>query len=175
MQQRGVEMSEQDLTLVDAIQIALEAEKRSAAMYKEAAENATDKVIEGLFSSLSAFEQHHYEKVTELAETLAKKGKYIVYEGYSLPIPAQAEIPISDEASATLKAGKPSMMSVLTLAQEVEAQAVKRYNSLSERALDSDGKNTFDKLAQEEQKHLKLMTEVYWNVNDRGIWAWSGF
>jgi len=167
-------MSEQNLTLVDAIQIALEAEKQSAAMYKDAAEKATDKVIEGLFSSLSAFEQHHYEKVAELAESLAKKGKYIVYEGYSLPIPAQSEIPISEEATKTLKAGKPSMMSVLTLAQEVEAQAVKRYNNLAEQTSDADGKKTFGKLAQEEQKHLKLMTEVYWNVNDRGMWAWSG-
>jgi rubrerythrin len=167
-------MSEQDLSVVDAIQIALEAEKQSTNMYKEAAERAQDKVIKDLFSSLSAFEQHHYEKVTELATSLAKKGKYIVYEGYSLPIPAQAEIAVSGPVSETLRAGKPSMMSVLTLAQEAEAQAVRRYNSLFERTSDRDGKKMFAKLAEEEQRHLKLMTEVYWNVNDRGIWAWSG-
>jgi len=167
-------MSEQELNLVDAIQIALEAEKQSAAMYKEAAENAKDSVIKDLFSSLSSFEQHHYEKVNELADSLKKKGKFVVYEGYSLPIPAQSEIPMSEEAKKTLNAGKPSMMSVLTLAQEVEAQAVKRYTSMGEQTDDKEGKKMFGKLAQEEQQHLTLMTEVYWNVNNRGIWAWSG-
>ena len=167
-------MSEQDLTLVDAIQIAMEAEKQSVTLYKDAAQNAPNTVIEGLFSYLAEFEQVHYDKLVELAASLRKRKKFIVYEGYPLPIPAQSEIETSEESARVLAAKRVSMMDVLTMAQKVEEQAAKRYTSLAEKTSDADGKAMFERLAKEEQKHLRLMTEVYWNVNDRGVWAWSG-
>jgi rubrerythrin len=166
-------MSEQDLTLVDAIQIAMKAEKQAVTLYKDAAGKAANAALEGLFTKLADFEQHHYDKLTELVASLGKKKGFIVYEGYSVSIPAQSEIKVSGEAAEILGGGKVSMMDVITMAQDAEEQASKRYAALAERTADPDGKAMFKQLAKEEQNHLRLLTEVYWNLNDRGVWAWS--
>jgi len=166
-------MSEQNLTLTDALQIAVEAEKQAAAFYKDAAAKAANTALQQLFSRLADLEQHHYDKVMELATALQKKGKFIVYEGYSLPIPAQSEVKVSGDAAKIAAGGKGSLMEVLTMAQDVEVQASKRYIVLAGMTSDADGKKMFQRLAKEEQSHLHLLTEAYWNLNDYGIWKWS--
>ncbi|MBN1642054.1 MAG: ferritin family protein [Anaerolineae bacterium] len=165
-------MSEKDLNLVDAIQIALEAEKRMAALYREAAESAPHAALERLFGGLARFEQYHYDKVTELAARLQKEGKYIVYEASAISIPAQSEIEFSAGAAEALEAKRLSLMDVLTVAQDTEKQADKHYSALAAQTSDPDGKAMFEKLAKEEQSHLKLLTGVYWALNDRGVLAW---
>ena len=165
-------MSDQDLTLVDAIQIALESEKKAAAAYSDAAKTAPHVALERLFSGLASLEQHHYDKVAELAASLQKKAKYIVYEASSISIPAQSEIEISGVAGDILGGKKVSMMDVLTMGQNIEQQLGKRYAALAEQTTDRDGKAMFEWLAKEEESHLKLLTTVYWNLNDRGVLAW---
>jgi rubrerythrin len=158
--------------MVEALQIALEAERQSAAVYKEAAENAPHEALEKLFKGLATFEQHHYDKVAELAASLQKKGKYIIYEASSVSVPAQLAIEIPEDAAETLTTGKRSLMDILTMAQGIEVQADKRYSALAEQTSDPDGKKMFQQLSEEEQGHLKLLTDVYWNLNDRGVLAW---
>ena len=167
-------MSEQDLTLVDAIHLAMEAEKQSVTLYKDAAQKAANLAIERLFNHLVDFEQHHYDKLAELVTSLEKKNKFVVYEGYSTPIPAQSEVKISGRAAEVLEAKKVSLMDILTMAQNVEKSAGDRYAALAEQTADKDGKAMFQRLAKEEQNHLRQLTEVYWNLNDRGVWAWPG-
>lgn len=165
-------MSKEDLTLTDAIQTAMEAELKAVAVYKDAAEKAANTVVEKLFSQLADFEQHHADKLDDLIASLQKKGKYIVYDGYSRPIAAQSEIQISGRAAEVLEAAKVSLMDILTMAQEIEKSASKKYEDLAEQTSDKEGKTMFVQLAKEEQSHLKILTEVYWNLNDRGVWAW---
>ena len=167
-------MSEQDLNIVDAIQMALESEKRAIAVYTDAAKNAPHVALEGLFSDLAGLEQHHYDKVTALAASLQKKAKYIVYEASAISIRPQSEIEIAGIAGDVLGGAKVSLMDVLTMAQDIEKQLGKRYAALAEQASDRDGKEMFEWLAKEEQSHLKLLTTVYWNLNDRGVLAWPG-
>lgn len=167
-------MSEQNLTLADAVRLAAEAEKKSVDFYRDAANKSSNVAIQRLFNGLAEFEQHHYDKVVELTLSLQKKGKFLFYEGCSLPIAAQSEIEMSKGASDALEAAKLSMMDVLTLAENVEEQASKRYTNLAEQTSDPDGKAMFQRLAKEEHDHLVLLTEVYWNLNDRGVLAWSG-
>ena len=167
-------MSEQDLTLVDAIHLAMEAEKQAVTLYKDAAQKAANLAIERLFSHLVDFEQHHYDKLAELVASLEKRKKFVVYEGYSTPIPAQSEVKISGRAAEVLEAKKVSLMDILTMAQNVEKSAGDKYAALAEQTSDKDGKAMFQRLAKEEQNHLHQLTEVYWNLNDRGVWAWPG-
>ena len=165
-------MSEQDLTVVDAIQMALESEKKAVAAYSEAATKAPHVALERLYNGLAGLEQHHYDKVSELASSLQKKGKYIVYEASSITIPPQSEIEIAGVARDALSGNKVSMMAVLTMAQDIEQQLDKLYTALAEQTSDRDGKAMFKWLAKEEQGHLKLLTTVYWNMNDRGVLVW---
>lgn len=166
-------MSEQNLTLANAVRIAAEAEKQSVDLYRDAAKKARNTKIERLFNGLADFEQQHYDKVAELALSLQKKGKFIFYEGCSLPIPAQSEVEMFPQAGDVLNETHVSIMDVITMAQTVEQQADKRYSALAEQTTDPDGKAMFQRLAKEEKSHLRLLTEVYWNLNDRGVLAWS--
>jgi len=162
----------ENLTLTDAIQTAMEAELKAVEVYSEAAEKAAHTAAAKLFGQLADFEQHHADKLNELIESLQKKGKYLVYEGYARPIAAQSEIHVSGRAAEVLEAAKVSLMDILTMAQEIEKSASKKYEALAEQTSDKDGKAMFNLLAKEEQSHLKILTEVYWNLNDRGVWAW---
>lgn len=165
-------MSEQDLSLADAIRIAAEAEKQSVELYRDAARKTANTAIERLFNGLADFEQRHYDKVTELALSLQREGKFIVYEGYDHSIPAQSEIKLSGAAADILEAQKVSLMDILTMAQDVELKAGKRYTALADQTSDKNGKAMFQRLAKEEEGHLRLLTEVYWNLNDRGVLTW---
>jgi len=165
-------MSEKDLTLVDAIQMALESEKKAVAAYSDAAKNAPHKALEGLFNDLASYEQHHYDKLAELSLSLAKKGKYVVYERYPISIPPQSEV--AGVAKDVLTGSKVSLMDVLTSAQDIEKQFDKQYTAMAAQTSDRDGKDMFEWLAKEERGHLKLLTDVYWNLNDRGVLAWPG-
>ena len=165
-------MSGDNLTITDAIQTAMEAELKAVTVYREAAGKAANTAVEKLFGQLADFEQHHADKLSDLIESLRKKGKYLVYEGYSRPIAAQSEIQISGKAAKVLEAAKVSLMDILSMAQEIEKSASKKYETLAEQTSDKDGKAMFKLLAKEEQSHLKILTEVYWNLNDRGVWAW---
>jgi rubrerythrin len=165
-------MSENELTLVDAIQMALESEKKAVAAYSDAAKNAPHKALEGLFNNLASYEQHHYDKLAELALSLAKKGKYVVYERCPVSIPPQSEV--AGVTKDVLTGSQVSLMDVLTSAQDIEKQFDKQYTAMAAQTSDRDGKEMFEWLAKEERGHLELLTDVYWNLNDRGVLAWPG-
>lgn len=165
-------MSEQDLTLAEAVRFAAEAEKSAVAFYREAAEKASKEALVRLFNGLADLEQFHYDKVIELTLSLQKQGKFLFYEGCSLSIPAQSEIDFSQEAGEALAETQLSLMDVLTAAQNVEVGVSKRYTELAGMTSDPDGQAMFLKLAAEEQRHLRLLTDVYWNLNDHGVLKW---
>jgi rubrerythrin len=146
--------------------------RKAVTAYSDAAKNARHKALEGLFNGLAGLEQNHYDKLAELAASLQKKGKYVIYEFSSITIAPQSEI--AGVADDILSGGKASLMDVLTMAQSIEQQVDKQYAVLAEQTSDRDGKAMFEWLAKEEQSHLKLLTDVYWNLNDRGVLVWPG-
>jgi rubrerythrin len=168
-------MSEQMSPLVHAVRLAATAEKEAVEFYKDAAQKVSKKVLQRLFLGLSQLEQLHYDKVTELAESLQKKGKFVLYEGSALTIPEQSEIDLAEDAGETLQSTKLSVMDVITAAQNIEVAADKRYTELAEQTSDSDGKAMFERLAREEKRHLDLLTKLYWTVNQRGALAWASW
>jgi len=149
-----------------------EAEQEAAKFYRDAAQKAGNNALNRLFSGLADLEQLHYDKVVEMALALQKQGKLRAYEGSSLVIPEQSEIDLAKAAGDALDATKLSMMDVLTAAQKIEKAANKRYSELADQTSDRDTKAVFQKLAREEERHLRLLTEVYWNLNDRGVLKW---
>jgi rubrerythrin len=165
-------MSEQGLTLAEAVRLAAEAEKQAVEFYRGAAGKASKDALRQLFNGLADLEQFHYDKVIELTLSLQKQGKFLFYEGCTLSIAAQSEIDFAKEAGETLEAAKLSLMDVLTAAQNVEVGVSKRYTELAKQTDDPDGKDMFLKLAREEQRHLRLLTDVYWNLNDHGVLRW---
>jgi rubrerythrin len=159
-------MSQQDLSLVDAIQIAMEAEQKAAAFYADGAQKTGNPAGKSLFEQLAEFERYHYQKLSELKQSLRDRGTFIEYEGRKL-------LPPAHEVQATEDPSKMSMMSIITVAIETEREAENRYVALAGQTVDPEGRAMFDKLAKEEHNHYRVLGEVYWNLNNRGTWNWT--
>jgi len=160
-------MNNQDLNLLDAIQIAMEAEQKAAAFYAEAAQETANPLGRRLLEQLAEFERHHYSKLATLEESLRDEGAFIGYEGKELSFPAPGEVENIEEAN------KKSAMGIITAALNVEQEAEKRYAALAEQTSDPDGRSMFKRLAEEEHTHYRILRDAYWSLNNRGVWTWS--
>jgi rubrerythrin len=159
-------MSQQDFDLVDAIQIAMEAEQKAAAFYADAAHKTANPMGQSLFEQLAEFERYHYQKLADLTKSLQDKGAFFGYEGRVLISPPH-EIKSAEEPN------KMSMIKIINLAIDTEREAENRYVALAKQTVDPDGRAMFNKLAQEEHNHYRVLGDVYWNLNNRGTWNWS--
>ena len=157
-------MTDQDLSILDAIKIATEAERKAAEFYTETAEKANPLGRE-LLEQLAEFERHHYDYLVELEASLREQGAFKEYEGWELTVPTPSEIQTTEEPN------KASLMGIITMALDIEKQAKERYLSLAQQTTDATGVAMFEKLAEEEQKHYVLLTSAYWSLNDHGTWV----
>jgi len=160
-------MSTQDLGLLDAIQIAMEAEQKAAAFYADAAEKTANPAGRGLFQQLVEFERYHYQKLAALLKSLRDKGAFIKYEGRDPLVPVPHDIKTTEDPS------KMSMMQIITVAIETERAAEDRYTALATQTANPEGHAMFRKLAEEEHGHYRVLSDVYWNLNNRGTVNWS--
>jgi rubrerythrin len=158
-------MTDQDITLLDAIKIAMEAERKAAEFYANAAQR-TETLGRGLLEQLAEFEHHHYDILVKLEQSLRAQGAFIDYKGEDVTFPAPSEV------QRTAEPDKMSMMGIITTALEIETEAEKRYNDLAEQTSNPAGQSMFRRLAQEENKHHKILKDAYVNLNNHGTWVW---
>jgi rubrerythrin len=79
-------MTNQDLNLLDALEIAMEAEQKAAAFYADAAQKAANSLGQELFSQLVDFERYHHAKLADLEKSLRDEDAFIEYEGRELTL-----------------------------------------------------------------------------------------
>lgn len=63
----------------------------------------------------------------------------------------------------------PYLLELIKEAMEDEAEAAKGYKEMSERAEDPDDKEVFNKIATDEQKHFKMLEEIYNKLNNSSV------
>lgn len=148
---------------IAAIKLAMELEKEAAEFYKDAAEKAQN-LSHDLLNQLVQFELHHYEKLTELLDSLENKGEYIAYESIQpLKIDRKPTEKIPEDK-------KLSLMEVITIALKNEKEAEDIYMGLVDKTDDVEGKLMFRKLAEEEKEHYNILSDAYWDLNNKGEW-----
>jgi rubrerythrin len=152
-------MGTRDLTLLTAIELAKEAEQRAASLYASVAEEASNPLVRRLLDELVQYERYHYEKLTELEQSLRIKGAFIRYEGREL-LPVE---PIS-EVRGIEGVQKTSAAKVIKQAIGFEKQAEERYAALAEQTADPDGRDMFERLAREEHNHYLALTRAYYDM-----------
>jgi rubrerythrin len=157
-------MSTRDLTLLDALAVAKEAEQEAAALYAGAAQDAVNPLVRRLLEQLAGYERYHYEKLVELEQSLEQKGAFIHYEGRDpLPVEPVSEAPAIESVRST------SAAKVMKQAIGNEKQAEERYTALAGRTADPDGRDMFERLASEEHNHYLALTSAYYDMaNFRG-------
>lgn len=159
-------MTNVDLNLMDAIQMAMEAEQKAATFYDDAAQKTANPLGRELFKQLADFERYHYAKLAGLEKSLRNQGAFIEYPGKELTLAAPAEVDGKE-------ANKMGVLEIITLAIQAEREAENRYIALAQQTSDPTGQSMFQKLAEEEHNHYRILSDEYYNLNNRGLWVWS--
>jgi rubrerythrin len=158
-------MNNQDLSFLDAIRMAIEAEQNAASFYTDAAQKTNNPLARRLLRQLADFERYHYTKLTELEKSLCESGACILYEGKQLLFEVPEEVEKLEEAD------RMSAVEVITAAIEIKQKAEERYTALAKQTTDPHGQAMFTRLAEEERTNRRILDKVYWSVNNRGVWA----
>ena len=191
----------QKLGIEEALDIAMDAELKAQAFYAQAAVEVQDPGGRDLLARLAAFEQHHYQKLSELAQSLQKDGRFIPYEARTLEqfAPVALNVPgaqgpvLRSTASAvwltgtggagtgaaggSLLARFKDVPGILSAAIDKEKDAGERYQALAEEATtagSADGQAMFRTLANEEMIHQRVLEDEFFSLSNRGVWGWSG-
>ena len=162
-------MADKNLGLMQAIDIAMEAEKKANKFYADAAAKVASGKGKNLLIQLADFEQNHYDKLDDLKKSLAKDGKFVKYEGTKFS-PFKA----SSEVSGKIEPNTDEVLDILAMAIEAEEKAHKHYTRMADETSDPDGKVMFEKLADEEVMHRRVLSDEFYQIsNSGGMWLWG--
>lgn len=161
-------MKEQ-MSIMDAIDLAMEAEKKAQQFYAESAGKVTNERGRNLLTQLANFEQSHYDALAKLRSSLTSSGTFTTYQGTTFaPYRPKAEV------SGNIEPNKEDALSILRMAIEAETQAYERYRSLATQTDEPEGKAMFEKLAEEEILHRRILNDEFYYLSNRGgIWFWG--
>lgn len=107
----------------------------------------------------------------ELKKSLAQQGRFIEYEGTQFK-PFKASV--ASEVSGKIEPNKHDTLSILTMAIEAESKAHERYRKMAEETTDPKGKAMFQKLAEEETLHRRILSDEFYKLNNKAaIWSWG--
>lgn len=164
-------MAQSNLGLLEAIEMAMEAELKANAFYLNAKDKVTTVAGKNLLQQLADFEQTHYDKLNELKTKLSTEGKFIDYAGTQFQT-FQSEIPA--EVAGVIETNKNEVLHVLNLAIDAEAKAASNYRKLENETADPKGKDMFRKLAEEEILHRRILSDEFYQMsNMRDVWSWG--
>jgi rubrerythrin len=156
-----------DKGIIKGIQTALRAERAARLFYLKAADKASNAQGKTLLLELADFEAHHEQKLMELAESLTA-AKYIHYDGKELLYPKP-----EGGSSPQAEAHPQEMAEILGMAMDSEKKAQERYQRLAKATEDPLGKAMFERLAQEEAMHHRILSDEFYTLSNEGLWVWA--
>ncbi|MBN2092939.1 ferritin family protein [candidate division KSB1 bacterium] len=164
-------MSNQDFGLLEAINLAMAAEHEANQFYLAAVHKVSSEKGKDLLRQLAEFEQHHFDKLKELKNSLEKKGEFIQYQGTNF-VTTTGRIPA--EVSGKLESNKDEILNILNLAIAAEDKATKNYRNLAQATTDAKGKAMFERLAEEELSHRRILSDEFYHIMNKGaVWSWG--
>lgn len=164
-------MAGKNVGLMQAIQIAMEAEAKANKFYADSAKKVASEQGKNLLKQLADFEQNHYNKLDELKKSLEKEGKFIKYEGTQFK---PFKIEIAPEGSRKLEPNKEDVLDILGMAIDAESKAHQHYQRMAGETKDKNGKEMFEKLAEEETMHRRILSDEFYQIaNSGGMWLWG--
>ncbi|RTZ93655.1 MAG: hypothetical protein DSY91_01745 [Deltaproteobacteria bacterium] len=153
---------------LEAVKIAVNAERDAFLFYRDAAEKSTNPRGKDMFQQLSAFEIEHYKKMIHLYLSLKNENKWIRYTGAG-ELKAQNRIEGSKGGYET----KDDDIQALKTAIAKEGEAAEFYREMAEKTEDPMGKEMFLKLVEEEETHRRLLNDQYYALQNQGEWMWG--
>jgi rubrerythrin len=146
---------------------AMNAETKAEEFYTHASSKAQSQAGREFFKELADFEHHHYEKVKEIIDS-RKKGSRIE------PLKPRPELrKIKSEVEGEFEPNKNEIVEILTLGIKAEKEAQERYTKIAKNLSDSEGKEIFKELAEDERRHHDLLEAQYYQMSNKGVIIWE--
>ena len=164
-------MEGKDMGILEAIEAAMKAETEAKNFYLGAVEKASSAQGKDMLKQLAAFEESHFKALEKLKGSLADSGAFIIYGGTKFtPVPSGLPSTSAKAAETNLD----DVLDVLNLAISAETKAAQTYKDLAEMTSDPNGKEMFQKLAEEETLHRRILSDEFYQLtNMGGEWAWG--
>jgi len=152
-----------ELTASDVLEIAEKMEQEAARFYRKAAGMYHDPRMSKLLSELSQWEKRHVQAFAEMKDRLAQKewegGRFDLdqVDAVRLDVPPAVFNEYSEPAKELT--GTETRAEVLRLAIKKERYTIGYYVSLTEFALGQDNLKVIKSIIQEEQRHVRILTQ----------------
>jgi len=164
-------MADVNQELLKAIDIAIEAELKANKFYKESAEKVSNERGKNLLLQLANFELSHYNKLNDLKKSYSEDGKFIAYQGTEFET---VETDAKSEVAGTIESNRDDALQILTMAIDAEKKAFEHYKRMADATNDPEGKEMFQKLADEETLHRRILSDEFYQLsNQGGYWSWG--
>jgi len=157
--------------IIEAVDIAMEAESKARDFYLNAAEKVTDERGKNLLMQLADFEKNHFDRLNHLKKSLQGETGYIEYSGTTF---SPYSVKSVSEVSGTVEENKSDVLDILGIAIDAEDKAYNRYVEIAGRVEDPQGKAMFLKFAEEEKAHRRILSDEFYYMNNKGgLWFWG--
>ncbi|MBD3288966.1 hypothetical protein GF337_09200 [candidate division KSB1 bacterium] len=164
-------MDNKNLGMLEAIQLAMEAELKAQKFYSNAVNQASNERGKDLLKQLANFEKKHYEALEKLSKSLKDDGQFIKYEGTTFD---EIKGGVKSEVEGKLESNKDNVINILNMAIDAETKAFNRYKELAEETSDPDGRSMFQTLAEEESLHRRILSDEFYQLSNMGgVWSWG--
>ena len=158
----------QKTDLFSALDRAIAGEKEARSFYLAAAARTDDPGGAAMFQELADFESHHQEHLEALKASLSKQGAWIQYPPRNF-----SKTPAAEAQGRVSGGHHTDALEALRLAIAAEENAAAEYQKLAGQADDVQGKQMFERLAEEEALHRRVLDDQYYALTNRGVWLWG--
>ncbi len=161
-------MVECSKTVLDAIKLGMDEEKKASEFYAAAAAKLPAGPGKALFTQLSEFEIGHFNALQELQNSLTGNSCYITYESALLE-------PVGVEGGRVKLDGdvQKTILDILTIGIRNEKNAGRAYRELAAEIEDPNGVQMFEKMAKEEDQHARILEDQLYDVKNQGELVWG--
>lgn len=137
---------------LDAIMRAMELEKETYDFYIKAQHRTFNPAGKRIFTWLATTEETHYQKLSELYNSLHESGRWVFYggAGFDLAPAGDGEVAVGFDTDD---------VKALEIAREIEQRGIRCYEELIAATVDPEGKKMLETLRNEELEHLRVIEE----------------
>jgi rubrerythrin len=158
---------------VEALQQALELERRGHRFYTEAAGRTVDAKGSEMFRSLAEDEVMHQQVIERQIDALAQGEGWVVPEG-AQDIEVDLESPLFPEGRVELESAiqpDASDLEALLFALKIEADSFDLYAQQAKAAQDPNAKRLYEYLVGAERTHFNLLMLNYESLSSNAGWV----
>jgi len=164
---------EQKNPALQALHQGIQTELQGLTLYRKAAVLTQDDKGRAVFNSLVHEEKMHLRLLKVQYGAVVSEGQWLAMEqARELEPGRDVEVlfPQEDDALAALLPDEPDDLKALELALDFERKGYKMYRRLAEETDDPAGRDLYDFLADQEQKHYEFIQRAQEYLQTQGAW-----